>query len=236
MILVRCLGSVRVAVAVALLAIIWLTGCNRAEPGAATPPSTANSAPAQWFQDVTARSGLSFIHDSGATGAYFMPESMGSGGALFDYDNDGRLDVYLVHCVAPDSRSKNRLFHQEADGRFRDVSEGSGLNVSGYGMGAQAGDVTNDGLPDVLVTEYGRVRLFLNQGNGKFVEVTKESGIHNPHWATAASFFDYDRDGWLDLVVGNYVDYSPTNQCRDSRGALEYCNCLLYTSPSPRDS
>ena len=199
-----------------------LSGCRRSET-ANTKPTHSTRGTAPWFQDVTARSGLAFVHDSGATGAYFMPESIGSGAALFDFDNDGRLDVYLVHCVPPDSRSKNRLFHQEADGRFLDVSEGSGLDVSGYGMGAIAGDVTNDGLPDVVITEYGRVRLFLNQGGGKFVEATAASGIDNPRWATAASFFDYDRDGWLDLVVGNYVDYTPTQKCHDTRGAPEYC-------------
>jgi hypothetical protein len=184
------------------------------------PPSGPAS---PWFEDVTAKSGLNFVHDSGATGSYFMPESIGSGGALFDFDNDGRLDIYLVHCVGPGSKSKNRLYHQDPDGRFRDASEGSGLDVSGYGMGVAVGDVNNDGLPDVLLTEYSRARLFLNRGAGKFEDMTASAGIDNTRWATSAAFFDYDRDDWLDLVIANYVDYNPTQKCPDVRGNLEYC-------------
>ncbi|PYI87589.1 MAG: CRTAC1 family protein, partial [Verrucomicrobia bacterium] len=175
------------------------------------------------FEDVTAQSGILFIHDSGATGHYFMPEHVGSGAALFDFDNDGRLDLYLVQCGGPGSASRNQLYRQEANNTFRNVSEGSGLDVAGYGMGATAGDINNDGLPDVLVTEYGAARLFLNLGGGKFREITATCGIDNPRWATAASFFDFDRDGWLDLVVANYVDYNPTQKCLDAGGALEYC-------------
>jgi hypothetical protein len=187
-----------------------------------------------WFEDRTAQAGLEFIHDSGATGAYFMPESIGSGGALLDFDNDGRLDLYLIHCVPPGSKSKNRLYHQEADGRFRDVSDGSGLDVSGYGMGASVGDVNNDGLPDLLLTEYGAARLFLNVGSGKFVDVTAAAGIDDTRWATAAAFFDYDRDGWLDLVLVNYVDYTHTQKCFDTRGAQDYCGPQGMSGTSSR--
>jgi hypothetical protein len=198
--------------------------CRRAEsPPVSSLPTVPASAHGPWFEDVSGKTGLDFVHDSGATGQYFMPESIGSGGAVFDYDNDGRLDVYLVHCVPPGSASRNRLFHQEADGRFRDVSAGSGLDVAGCGMGAYAGDVNNDGFPDLLLTEYGTVRLFLNRGTGHFENVTTPAGIDNTRWATAASFFDFDRDGWLDLVIANYVDYSPTQKCYDTRGGIEYC-------------
>ena len=197
-----------------------IAGCQRSDTPHA--PKTASSSSA-WFEDVTSRSGLDFVHDSGATGAYLMPESIGSGGAIFDFDNDGRLDLYLVHHAAPGSKSRNRLYHQEASGVFRDVSEGSGLDVTGQGMGAAAGDVNNDGLPDVLLTEYGAARFFLNRGGGKFEDITKAAGIDNPRWATSAAFFDYDRDGWLDLVIVNYVDYTPAQKCFDARGALEFC-------------
>ena len=201
-------------------ALIIGSGCQR-EDAASSPPKPVAS-PA-WFQDATKASGVDFVHDSGATGAYFMPESIGSGGALLDFDNDGRLDLYLVHCVPPSSASRNRLYHQQPDGTFRDVSAGSGLDVTGHGMGVAVGDVNNDGLPDVLLTEFDAARLFVNRGGGKFQEVTKEAGIENTRWGMSAAFFDYDRDGWLDLVIANYVDYSPTQKCFDTRGVQEYC-------------
>lgn len=176
-----------------------------------------------WFEDVTAKSGLQFTHDVGTLGRYFMPETVGSGAALFDYDNDGRLDIYLVQNAGPKSASVNRLFHQGADGKFSDVSAGSGLDVAGYGMGVAIGDINNDGRPDVLVTEYGGVRLFLNEGGGRFLDLTKQAGLDNPQWATSAAFFDYDRDGWLDLVVANYIDYLESERCFDRSGQPEYC-------------
>lgn len=176
-----------------------------------------------WFEDITRQVGLDFQHYSGATSNYFMPESIGSGGALFDFDNDGRLDIYLVQNGPNHPGASNRLYQQQADGRFRDVSGGSGLDVAGYGMGVAVGDVNNDGLPDVLLTEYGKVRLFQNRGGGHFEDVTRAAAIDNTRWGTGAAFFDYDRDGWLDLVIVNYVDYSQTVKCYDTRGALEYC-------------
>ncbi len=191
------------------------------ESPTAVPPSQSATAP--WFEEVTTRVGLHFIHDSGPTGRFLVPEQMGSGAALLDFDNDGRLDIYLVQNGGRASRSPNQLFHQEADGRFKNVSSGSGLDVTGPGMGTAVGDVNNDGRADVLLTEYGDVRLFHNQPGGKFADVTSSSGIDNPRWATSASFFDYDRDGWLDLVVGNYLDYDPTQKCTDAKGAPEFC-------------
>ena len=186
-------------------------------------PSSRRPSSAPWFADITEQVGLNFVHDAGPLGKYFMPESVGSGAALFDFDNDGRLDIYLLQNGGPHSASKNRLFHQEADGRFTDVSAGSGLDVAGYGMGVAVGDVNNDGWPDVLVTEYGRIRLFLNNGNGTFTDVTKQAGLDNPFWGTSASFVDYDRDGWLDLVVVNYVDYIEARPCAEPAGQREYC-------------
>src|SRR5437016_380422 len=169
------------------------------------------AAPAEpWFREVTAEVGLDFVHDAGPTGKYFMPQVMGSGAAFLDFDNDGRPDIYLVQNAGPGARSTNRLFRQTADGRFVDVSKGSGLDVSGYGMGVAVGDVNNDGWVDVVVTEYGPTRLFLHQGNGTFREVTAEAGLDNPLWGTSVCFVDFDRDGWLDLVVVNYLEYDPS--------------------------
>jgi hypothetical protein len=172
---------------------------------------------------VTDELGLKFVHDAGPTGTYFMPQIIGSGAALFDYDNDGRLDIYLLQNGGPDGPT-NRLFHQGRDGRFTDVSAGSGLDIAGYNMGVAVGDVNNDGYPDVLVTQYGGVKLFLNNGNGTFTDVTDEAGLRNSLWGTSAAFVDYDRDGWLDLVVVNYVDYDPSWRCSDLLNRPDYCH------------
>jgi hypothetical protein len=195
-------------------------GCDRP---AATTPGTAPASEPPWFEDVTAKLGLDFTHDCGpVTPDFFMPQIAGSGCAFFDFDGDGRLDIYLIHNGGPKG-AKNRLYHQEADGTFRDVSAGSGLDVAGYGMGVAVADVNNDGRPDVLLTEYGATRLFLNQGGGRFVEVTREAGIDNPLWATSAAFFDFDRDGWLDLVVVNYLDYDRSVPCTGRGGKRDFC-------------
>jgi hypothetical protein len=172
---------------------------------------------------MTDEVGLHFVHDAGPVGSYFFPQLMGSGAALFDFDNDGRLDIYLIQNGGPDSPSTNRLYRQGSDGRFVDVSAGSGLDVAGYGMGVAVGDVNNDGRPDLLLTEYGRVRLFLNNGDGRFSDVTRDAGLDSLHWGSSACFFDYDRDGWLDLVVANYISYAPARPCTDATGTRDFC-------------
>jgi enediyne biosynthesis protein E4 len=181
-----------------------------------------------WFEDITDRVGLDFVHDPGPLGGYPMPQTVGSGVALFDFDGDGRLDVYLLNNGGPGGRP-NQLFKQKEDGTFVNVSKGSGLDFSGYCMGVAIGDVNNDGRPDVLVTLYTGVRLFLNNGDGTFTDVTKEAGLDNPSWGTSAAFFDYDRDGLLDLVVVNYVDYDPSWKCTAPSGTPDYCAPKTFT-------
>src|SRR5439155_18960053 len=141
----------RLCVCVAFFAAA-ATGCGR--PAAVPTPAAMAQGPV-WFEDITASSGVDFVHDPGPVdNKYFFPQIVGSGAALFDFDNDGRLDLYLLQNAGPNSRSTNRLYRQGADGRFVDVSKGSGLDVAGYGMGVAVGDVNNDGWPDVFLTEY----------------------------------------------------------------------------------
>jgi hypothetical protein len=214
------------------------SGCQKNDSATANLESSAYAkqaaSEAPWFVDITEQVGLNFVHDAGPLGKYFMPESIGSGAALFDFDNDGRLDIYLLQNGGPTSRSTNRLFRQGPDGRFTDVSTGSGLDVAGYGMGVAIGDVNNDGWPDVLITEYGRIRLFLNNRNGTFRDITKEAGLDNPAWGTSACFVDYDRDGWLDLVVVNYIDYIDGRPCVNAAGHREYCGPNSFAGRASR--
>jgi hypothetical protein len=204
------------ALATGVLGLLWL-GCWHA------PPSPPEPDALPWFKDVTEAVGLDFIHDAGPLDEkHFLPQIVGSGAAVFDFDSDGLLDIYLLNNGGPRGQP-NRLFRQLPGGRFQDVSKGSGLDITGYSMGVAIGDVNNDGLPDVLVTQYTGVRLFLNNGNGTFTEVTTEAGLDNPLWATSAAFFDYDRDGWLDLVVVNYVEYDPSWKCASPEGKPDYC-------------
>lgn len=216
-----------------LLAGIGLVaGCGPA-PQEVGRRASAGPGPA-WFEDHTSRAGVDFVHQVETSGKYLFSETMGSGGAFLDFDNDGRLDLYLIHNVNPTNRATNRLYHQQADGHFRDVSAGSGLDVSGYGNGLAVGDVNNDGLPEVLITEYDRVRLFLNLGGGKFRDVTTEAGLTNQNWSVPAAFVDYDRDGWLDLVIGNYLDFDPTQRCPDAKGQPDFCGPHGFASTVTR--
>ena len=209
-----------------LLLLIVLCGCRRGAEKTVDAPG--------WFADVTAQQGIEFLHDSGARGRYFMPEQFGSGVAVFDADGDGRQDFYFVQNGGPSSGSKNQLWLRQAAGGFRNASSGSGLDVAGFGMGAIAGDVNNDGRLDVLLTEYSGARFFLNLGGGKFREITVECGLDAPRWATAASFVDYDRDGWLDVVVGHYVDLPPSEQCFDAKGVPEFCGPVNFPGTAAR--
>ncbi len=179
------------------------------------------------FSDATTASSLDFVHQvSGDDLPYFMPKSVGSGAAIFDCNGDGRLDVYLLQNGGEGSGASNRLFVQELDGTFRDVSVGSGVDIDGFGMGSAAGDVNNDGRVDLLVTEYGNARLFLNKTDGgepKFVDVSAEAGVSSLLWGTSTCFTDYDRDGLLDIVLVNYVNYDPSRWCADGRGQRDFC-------------
>ena len=197
----------------------------------------------EWFEDAAPASGIHFVHHPYATGQFYMPEIMGSGCALLDYDGDGDLDVLVLDGApfdTPRAGRGSRLYRNESipSGRlqFTDVTREAGLDYSGYGMGAATGDFDNDGRIDVLITGYGGNSLYRNTGNGVFRNVTAESpDIALPgRWSTGAAFFDYDRDGWQDLIILNYLDYSTANnqRCNAATGEVTYCTPKVYPPTS----
>jgi enediyne biosynthesis protein E4 len=191
------------------------------------------------FVEVASDVGLNFPHDNGAAGEYYMPEVMGAGVALFDYDNDGDLDVFFVQSgnIGSSKRgataSNHRLFRNDLkDGklRFTDVTTRSGITLHGYGMGAATGDYDGDGDLDLLITSLGPETLYRNNGDGTFTDVTRDAGVSDDLWSTSAAFVDYDRDGDLDLFVANYVDFTLVGNkpCADPVGARDYCSPRVY--------
>jgi enediyne biosynthesis protein E4 len=216
----------RHAAALVAIGLLTLVACKSGKPDPVPEPETIDGP--VWFEDVTDRVGVNFTHDPGPGGKYFMPEIMGSGAALFDYDGDGRLDILLLQNAGPKSASKNRLFHQKPDGTFEDTSAGTGLDVAGHWMGVAIGDVNNDGKLDVFLSGYGAARLFLTRGAGKFEDITRGAGVDSPLWGTSAAFIDFDRDGRLDLVVTHYVDYEPGSPCPGPKGHPDYCHPKTY--------
>ncbi len=184
------------------------------------------------FTDVAAQARLRFTHDRGATPAHQLPETMGSGLAWLDYDNDGWMDLYVVQSgpFPPDGspRARDRLFHNNRDGTFTDVTDKAGLKDAAYGMGAVAADYDNDGYVDLFVTNFGGNILYHNNGDGTFTDVTEKAGVAGSGWSTSAAFADFDGDGLLDLFVVKYLDYSVEKNYFCGKGHREYCHPSLY--------
>jgi hypothetical protein len=214
---------------------------------AATAPSRtfSNSSAPLGFRltDVTNAAGIQFQHNSGAYGGKFLPETLGSGCAFLDYDRDGWQDILLIngmdwpgHTLAPLNAGKRRrstlkLYHNNRNGTFTDVTHSAGLDVEMYGMGVAVGDYDNDGFPDIFVTCVGQSRLFRNTGKGAFVDATRASGLSGHQgFSTSALWFDYDRDGLLDLFVCNYVRWSPEHDvfCSLDGSHKSYCTPEAY--------
>lgn len=200
------------------------------------------------FVDVTQRVGVSFQYKSSHTSRKYLLETMGAGVALLDYDNDGRLDIFLVNgAPLADPTPKrsipaktgpeywNRLFHQKSDGTFEDVTVKAGLQGSGYGMGVAVGDYDNDGFEDLYVTAYGGNKLYHNHGNGTFTDATSTAGVEGGGWSTSAAWIDLDGDGYLDLVVLRYLDWDFDDVwCGEHKeGYRAYCHPDFFKPISP---
>ena len=209
-------------------------------PAAVAPSRTARDTTGQGqfpvqFVDVAGEAGISFHHNSGAFGKKYLPETLGSGCAFLDYDNDGWLDILLINGMDwPDhyrQRTTMKLYRNNRNGTFNDATAEAGLDVEMYGIGVAVGDYDNDGFPDLYITCYGQNRLFRNNGNGTFSEVTKSAGLEGySSLSTSALWFDYDRDGHLDLLVANYVRWSPESDiyCSLDGKTKSYCTPEAY--------
>jgi hypothetical protein len=185
--------------------------------------------------DVTSKAGISFQHNSGAYGGKLLPETLGSGCAFLDYDADGWQDILLINSMDwpghKRQRSTMKLYRNNRNGTFSNVTKQAGLDIEMYGMGVAVGDYNNDGFPDVLVTCVGQNRLFRNTGKGHFVDETARSGLHGREaFSTSALWIDYDRDGLLDLFVCNYVNWSPEHDvfCSLDGKHKSYCTPEAY--------
>ena len=194
------------------------------------------------FTDITAAAGIRFTHNNGAFGRKWLPETLGPGCSFIDYDNDGYPDILLINGEdwpghALHGRTPMKLYHNNRNGTFTDVTARAGLDVSLYGMGAAIGDYDNDGLDDLFVTALGQSRLFHNNGNGTFTDVTRTAGLWGPNeFSTSAAWVDYDNDGRLDLLVANYVQWSPAKDlfCSLDGAHKSYCTPESYPGTSLR--
>jgi enediyne biosynthesis protein E4 len=209
------------------LLVLWLTLASQAQVH---------------FRDVTTQAGIRFTHNNGAFGRKWLPETMGPGCAFIDYDNDGYPDILLVngedwpgHAHAGPTTPK--LYHNNRDGTFTDVTHKAGLDVPMFGLGVAVGDYDNDGFDDLFITALGQSHLFHNNGNGTFTDVTKAAGLWGPNeFSTSAAWIDYDRDGKLDLVVANYVQWTEQTDlyCTLDGAHKSYCTPESYKGTSVR--
>jgi hypothetical protein len=259
-------GSRRLRLAIPLAGLLLVGGCSGSEPPAERrPAASANTAePAEsaehagandWFVDQGQQAGINFSYFNGMSGEYYFPEMLPGGVALFDYDNDGDLDAFLMQgemlgegktlaqaLIPPAGPQplRARLYRNDLEVRpdgtrrlhFTDVTGASGIDARGYGMGVAAADVDNDGCIDLYLTYFGTNQLWRNNCNGTFTNIAQKSGTDLSGWSVSASFVDYDRDGWLDLYVGTYVQYDlkADQKCTGLTGKRDYCTPKVYSA------
>jgi hypothetical protein len=242
------LGAGAATLVLVLTAVMWSVLRSSQSTSVSSSPAVTHS----WFVERASAAGLRFQHVNGMTGAMYLPEIMGPGVGLIDFDNDGDLDVFLpqgrrlgIHDAArPSENAMGRLFRNEfikqGEGagvlQFTDVTESSGIRAAGYGMGVAVGDVDNDGWVDLYLTAFGANQLYMNNRDGTFRDVSKRSGTDHSGWSVSAAFVDYDRDGALDLFVGNYLNYrvEANIPCRSLAGIADYCAPFVYAAQPSR--
>jgi hypothetical protein len=227
-----------------VLCFLAFIGC-KADPKNADPPPSATTQPkttpfSVQFVNITKQAGITFIHNNGAFGKKLLPESMGSGCAFLDYNNDGWQDILLINSMDwPSNRRKttySALYKNNQNGTFTDVTQKAGLAVETYGMGTTIGDYDNDGDSDIYISSLGPDLLFRNNSDGTFSDVTKQAGLGSPDFGTSSTWFDYDKDGNLDLFVTNYVQWSIETDlfCTLDGTNKSYCTPESYKGASSR--
>ena len=234
----RSLSLITISKSTCIVALLCLLviGCGKEQPDNLQSNRETTKTNEPWFEEVARSAGLIFDHRSGHENRYLFPEISCGGGALFDMDGDGDLDVYLVQSGSLTSkenpRSGNQLFRNKGDGTFEDVTDGSGAEDRGYGMGVATGDYDNDGDVDLYVTNVGPDVLLRNDGKGGFTDVTQIAGLGNSSWGSSVGFIDYDADGDLDLFIVNYLNWSSENEldCYNLHGLEDYCSPVNYNA------
>lgn len=221
---------------------LWLASCqsNQNAPAQISGEPAENAQERPFFTEQVESSGVDFVHHNGMYGDYHFPEIMGSGGALFDFDQDGDMDLYLCQGQSlsgpPIDHGGGRLYRNDTKPgeafHFTDVTEAAGIRATRFGIGAASGDIDNDGFPDLYLLNVDGNQMYRNLGDGRFEDISNLSGTDDDSWSVSATFFDYDRDGWLDLFVANYVDYTPESNKTCTQLGRDYCNPQSY-NPVP---